>query len=126
MAEFYLKSLDSSLQVFSAGTAPAKAVHPLALEILDEAGMSTEGASPKNLDQFLTVDFDYVITVCGNAEENCPAFLGKVRHQIHIGFADPAALVGNRDEIKAGFQGIFKKIQRDFLDFYQTKIQAQS
>ena len=125
MAEFYLKSLDPNLEVYSAGTDPAGEVHPLALETLKEAGIDSTGASPKNLDQFLDQTFDYVITVCGNANDNCPAFSGQVKHKIHIGFADPAALAGSDEEIKGGFKRIFGEIKGDFLDFYQNTLHSK-
>ena len=119
LAEFYLKSLDPNLEVHSAGTNPAQAIHPMALELLREAEISHVGGKAKNLDSFLTQSFDFVITVCGAAEENCPSFTGQVKQRLHLGFDDPAALEGSGKEIKRGFLRIFKEIQEVFDDFYQ-------
>ncbi|MBM2842043.1 MAG: Arsenate reductase, partial [Bacteroidetes bacterium] len=90
MAEGFLKSLDSTLDVHSAGTVPARRVHPKAMLVMKEVGIDLSTASPKNVDQFLGQPFDYVITVCDHAKETCPVFTGKVKHRLHIGFDDPA------------------------------------
>jgi arsenate reductase len=83
-------------QAESAGTAPAGAVHPLAIRALDEIGIRHEGRS-KSVDEFRGENFDLVITVCDDAAENCPVWLGSGR-KAHIGFVDPARAQGSEDE----------------------------
>ncbi|MBE9503055.1 MAG: arsenate reductase ArsC [Proteobacteria bacterium] len=118
MAEGFLKSFDSAIEVYSAGTDPAKAVHLKAIQVLKEVGVDISRNYPKNIDEFMDKDFDYVITVCGDAMEACPAFTGKVKHRIHIGFDDPAKADGTEDEILAVFRSIRDEIKEKFFEFY--------
>src|SRR2546426_3362865 len=90
MAEGFLKSFDSTLEVSSAGTHPARQVHPLAVRVMNEVGIDIGRNRPRNVDQFLNESFDYVVTVCDNAREECPVFSGSVGTMLHIGFEDPA------------------------------------
>ena len=78
MAQGVLKSLDPRLDVQSAGTAPVPAVNPYAIRAMQELGIDISGARPKHVKQFAGQSFDYVITVCDDADENCPRFTGKV------------------------------------------------
>ncbi len=124
MAEGFLKSLDDNLQVFSAGTNPSGQVHPKAVQVMREVGVDISSGYPKNVDQFLSEPFDFVITVCDNARETCPVFLGKVREQLHIGFEDPAEATGTEEEITAVFRRVRDEIERDFKKFYEQKVKA--
>lgn len=119
MAEGFLKSFDPSLQVFSAGTKAAARVHPLAVKVMNEIGIDLSSHHPKTVDQFLTQSFDYVVTVCGNAKETCPVFIGDVRHRVHIGFDDPAEAAGTNEEILAVFRRVRGEINNAFYNFYR-------
>ena len=122
MAEEILKSLDSSLQVFSAGTVPASRVSFNTVAVMNEIGISLEHAYPKHVDQFLGKSFDYVITVCDHAKETCPVFLGNVKHRIHIGFDDPAEARGTEEELRSEFRRIRDEIKDRFTKFYNTHL----
>lgn len=122
MAEGFLRSFDGALEVFSAGTAPAGAVHPKAVQVMKEAGVDISEHYPKAVKEFMDKDFDYVITVCGGARQSCPVFTGRVRDQIHIGFDDPAKAAGREDEIDAEFRRIRDEIREQFLRFYKDNI----
>jgi pyrroline-5-carboxylate reductase len=122
MAEGLLRSFDSGLEVFSAGTEPAAVVHPLAVRVMAELGIDISQAKPKQADQFSSDNFDYVITVCDHANETCPAFLGYVRHRLHIGFEDPAAVTGSEDLILAEFRRVRDEIKQKFYDLYLHQI----
>lgn len=122
MAEGLLKSFDENLEVFSAGTNPSGRVHPKAVIVMKELGIDLSKNYPKKVDQFLSDAFDYVITVCDNAKESCPVFLGKVKNQLHIGFEDPAEAIGTDEEILDEFRRIRDEIKRDFYEFYKTQI----
>ena len=122
MAEGFLKAFDKNLEVYSAGTEPSNEVHPKAVIVMSEMGFDISKNYPKNVDQFLDQKFDFVITVCGGAKESCPAFSGKVRNQIHIGFDDPADATGTEEEIFAEFRRIRDEIERDFGEFYQKEL----
>jgi len=122
MAEGFLKSFDSELEVFSAGTNPSKQVHPKAIQVMKEVGIDLSKNFPKNVDQFLNDAFDFVITVCDNAKETCPVFIGKVGKQLHIGFEDPADATGTEEEIISVFRRIRDEIKNDFYKFYKENL----
>jgi arsenate reductase len=118
MAEGFLKSFDPELVAHSAGTRPSSQVHPKAIQVMNEVGIDLSKNYPKNADQFINESIDYVITVCDNAKESCPVFIGKVAKQLHIGFEDPAEATGTEEEILAEFRRIRDEIKRDFSKFY--------
>ena len=118
MAEGFLKSLDPSLEVHSAGTVPASRVHPKAVQVMKEIGIDLSVAFPKSVDQFINQPFDYVITVCDHAKEACPVFTGKVRHRLHIGFDDPTEAIGSEQEILATFRRVRDEIRERFHQIY--------
>jgi arsenate reductase len=122
MAEWFLRSLDPSLTVTSAGTRPSVSVHPKAIAAMQEIGITMPGAHPKSVDGFLHEPFDYTITVCDEARESCPVFTGQVHHRLHIGFDDPAGIVGNEEQIMAGFRRIRDEIRERFTAFYSEHV----
>ena len=122
MAEGYLKSFDSSLEVHSAGTLPSSNVHPKAVVVMKEEGIDLSSNFPKSVNEFLDTEFDFVITVCGGAKESCPTFTGSVKKHLHIGFDDPADAIGTEDEIYSEFRRIREEIKVDFSSFYQTEV----
>jgi arsenate reductase len=81
----------------SAGTAPAGYVHPLAIQVMAEIGVDISAGYPKSVDGLRDVQFDLVITVCDDAAENCPLWLGSGNIH-HIGFPDPAKATGGEKE----------------------------
>ena len=116
MAEAWLRELGGEdFTVFSAGLEP-HGVHPLTVKAMEETGYNMSAHRSKHLDEFLgVVDFDYLITVCGNADERCPVFPG-MGTRMHWPFEDPAAFTGPadqkldffrqvRDQIKEKIQG---------------------
>jgi len=118
MAEGFLKSLDENLEVYSAGTEPARQIHPKAVKVMGEAGIDIKTNYPKNVDEFLYQNFDFVITVCDDAREACPFFHGKVRIRLHIGFEDPARSTGTEEEILAVFRKVRDQISEEISRFY--------
>ena len=122
MAEGYLKSFSSELDVYSAGTNPASEVSSYAVKVMAEDGIDISNARPKNVDMYIDDSFDYVITVCDNAKEVCPLFTGKVRHRIHIGFEDPADATGSEDDILKTYRRIRDEIKTKFAEFYSDNI----
>ncbi len=122
MAEGFLKSFDPDLYVRSAGTNPSGNVHPKAIKVMKEIGVDISAGKPENVDQYLGEVWDYVITVCDNARETCPVFMGEVRRQLHIGFDDPAEATGSEEEVMGEFRRIRDEIKRDFSAFYNENI----
>ena len=118
MAEAFLGSFDPELEVYSAGTDPSAQVHPLAVQVMDEADIDISNHTPKSVDQFLDQRFDYVITVCDHARETCPVFTGQVEHRVHLGFEDPAEAAGSNEEKLAVFRRVRDKIREEFEKFY--------
>lgn len=124
MAHGFLESFDKSLKVFSAGTRPAAQVNPGAVRAMQEVGIEISGHKPENVEKYLDEEWDYVITVCGGANESCPAFTGKVKHRLHIGFEDPSEATGSEEFIRSEFRRVRDEIQEKFLDFYRTEIKG--
>ena len=121
MAEALLKSFDSNLQVFSAGIEHAGKVNQYTIKVMQEIGIDISKNKPKNVNEFLLQEFDYVITVCNNAKETCPVFLGKVKNRLHFGFKDPSEAKGTESEIINVFRKTRDQIKNEFFKF-NTKI----
>ena len=122
MGEMFMQSYDERLKVYSAGTAPEKKVHPLAINVMNELDFDLNDNKTKQVNDFLDKSFDYLITVCGDAEENCPSFFGKVKHQVHIGFDDPASVKGD-DKIKLNaFRRIRDEINQELNKFFKLVV----
>ena len=111
MAEGFLRSFDPEIEVKSAGTEPSNQVHPKAVAVMQELGIDLSEHYPQKVDEYLQEAFDFVITVCGHAKENCPVFLGDVKQQLHIGFEDPAEATGTEEEILEEFRRIRDEIK---------------
>jgi arsenate reductase len=102
----------------SAGTRPAGMVHPLAVQVLTEIGISHQGES-KSVERFRGQPFDAVITVCGDAEENCPLWLGPGK-RVHIGFPDPAKARGSDAQILAVFRQVRDDIRLQIVAYLNS------
>lgn len=101
------------LEVASAGSKPAGYVHPIAIRALAEIGLNATAHHSKHLNEFLERKVETVITVCGNADQVCPAFPGQVNRH-HWGFDDPAHATGTEDEQLAVFRRVRDEIRRVF------------
>lgn len=122
MTEGFLKSFDRRLDVYSAGTSPAPRINPFAVQAMKEVGIDISGGTPKRVDQFISQSFDYVITVCDDADKSCPNFRGKVGTRAHIGFPDPAKATGTDAEKLAVFRKVRDDIRKRFREYYETEI----
>ena len=125
MAEGFLKSFDKDLEVYSAGTNPAERVNLFAIKAMNEVGIDISNGKSKNVNEYLSKSFDYVITVCDNAKETCPIFVGDVKHQIHIGFDDPADAVGTEDEVLPVYRRVRDEIKKEFNKFYELNLRER-
>jgi arsenate reductase len=101
------------LGVQSAGSKPAGYVHPLAIRVMEEIGIDIGSHRSKHLDEFLGRHVETVITVCGNADQACPAFPGQLNRH-HWGFDDPAHATGSDEEKLAVFRRVRDEIRRVF------------
>ncbi|MCQ2148495.1 MAG: arsenate reductase ArsC [Bacteroidales bacterium] len=117
MTEGWLRRFAPDWTVASAGINPAQEVHPLAKIVMEEVGIDINNALPKSVFQFTEDPWDYVITVCGNAEKTCPVFAGEVGKRLHIGFDDPDAFVGSDEEVLKEFRRVRDEIGQKMSAF---------
>lgn len=96
------------VEAFSAGLKP-KAVHPKAIQVMQELGIDISHQKSNHLSEFLSEQFDYVITVCDNAASNCPVFPGEAE-RLHWPFDDPDKATGSEDEILSEFRRVRDEI----------------
>lgn len=122
MAEGFLKSMDSTLDVYSAGTKPADRISSKAVMVMKEKGIDISVGAPEDVDKYVKESFDFVITVCDNAKETCPVFTGNVRERLHIGFEDPAEAKGTEEEVLNFYRKIRDEIENKFLNLYISRI----
>ena len=114
LAEGFLKAAAGNiLDVQSAGSKPAGYVHPMAIRVMKEVGIDISQHHSKHLNEFLNQKVETVITVCGNADQACPMFLGQV-NRYHWGFNDPAHAQGTEEEILSVFRQVRDEIRRVF------------
>ena len=125
MAHGFLQSFDKNIQVFSAGTEPAKQVSSKAIQVMQEVGIDISKHTPKHVDQYLNESWDYVITVCGGANESCPAFIGIVKNRLHIGFDDPSHAIGTDEFIIGEFRRVRDEIKEAFYEFYSKNLKMR-
>ena len=125
MAHGFLQSFDKDIQVFSAGKHPAESINPLAVEVMAEAGIDISGHIPTDVAVYLDDTWDYVITVCGNADATCPTFTGHVKARLHIGFDDPSEVNGTAEFVRGEFVRVRNEIEDKFAGFYFSEIKKQ-
>lgn len=122
MAHGFLQSFDKNLTVCSAGTEPALQVNPKAVAVMNEIGIDISHHKPTMVDEYLNEEWDFVITVCDHANETCPAFFGKVKNRLHMGFEDPSHAAGTEDFIWNEFRRVRDEIKEAFKKIYNEKI----
>ena len=125
MAHGFMQSFDSRLEVASAGTEASGKLNHKAVEVMKEIGIDISGHSSDSVEIYLDQEWDYVITVCGGANESCPAFIGNVKHRLHIGFDDPSHAVGTPEFIQSEYYRVRDEIKEGFYAFYQKEILPQ-
>jgi arsenate reductase (thioredoxin) len=114
LAEGFLRrAAGNVLDVQSAGSKPAGHVHPLAIKVMQEAGIDISQHRSKHLSEFLDRQVETVITVCDNADEACPIFPGQVNRH-HWPFYDPAKAEGGEEEVLKVFRQVRDEIKRVF------------
>lgn len=122
MAQGFLQSFDERLSVFSAGTKPESDVNPMAAKVMDEIGIDITRHRPETVSPYVGQEWDYVITVCSDADVNCPVFTGVVRHRLHIGFDDPSKVFGTPEAVLYEFRRVRDEIKARFYDFYVKEL----
>jgi arsenate reductase (thioredoxin) len=112
--------LGDLLDAVSAGT-EASYVNPKAIVVLQEIGVDISRHRSKSMDEFAEDSFDYVITLCGDANEKCPLFFGGVK-RTHIGFSDPAKATGSEEEILGEFRKVRDEVKATLLDYFSREL----
>jgi arsenate reductase len=125
MAHGFLQSFNSNITVCSAGTEASGKLNQKAVAAMKEIGIDISHHTSDSVDLYLDQEWDYVITVCGGANENCPAFFGKVKHRLHIGFDDPSHATGTDEFIWSEFIRVRDEIKEGFWKFYNDEIKPQ-
>lgn len=124
MAEGWARHLKGEvLEPYSAGI-ETHGLNPNAVRVMAEAGVDIAGHRSKHVDELRDVEFDYVVTVCGHAEEHCPIFRGKAK-VVHVGFDDPprlAAAAKTEDEAL----GHYRRVRDEIKSFVSTLPEALS
>jgi len=126
MAHGFLQSFDKNLQVYSAGTQASGKLSSKAVAVMKEIGIDISHHTSDSVEKYLNDEWDYVITVCGGANEACPAFLGKVKHRLHIGFDDPSHAVGSDEFIWNEFLRVRDEIKVGFYEFYVNHLKMKA
>lgn len=124
MAMGFLRAIDANLDVQSAGTNPTSAVNPYAIKTMAEVDIDLNNEQPKSVELYLKEEWDFVITVCGGANESCPAFTGKIGKRMHIGFDDPASATGTDEEIMEVFRRVRDEIKKEMQKFYVVEVKG--
>lgn len=112
------------IEAFSAGTAP-KGLNSNAVQVMAEVGIDISGNTSKHISKYEGQTFDYVITLCDDANENCPVFFGGVK-RLHMGFPDPAEATGSDEEILVEFRCIRDKIRARMNGFFESELMTES
>jgi len=115
IAEGWARHLKSDvIEAYSAGIRPI-GVNPKTIEVMAEAGVDISDHTSKGIDDLSGINFDYVVTVCDNAREQCPIFPGRTRH-VHKSFDDPYFATGSEEEILA----VFRRVRDEIRAFIET------
>jgi arsenate reductase len=114
------QDLGDRIEAFSAGTEVTR-VNPRAAKVMAEIGIDLSGHRSKTLDEFVAEPFDYVITLCGDANEKCPLFFGGVR-RLHIGFEDPSRLPGSEAEVLPEYRRVRDEIRQKMREFFEKEL----
>ena len=122
MAHGYLQSFNSELNVCSAGTEASGRLNVKAVAAMKEDGIDIEQHTSDSVSKYLDEAWDYVITVCGGANESCPAFIGKVENRLHMGYDDPSHATGTEEFIWTEFIRVRDQIKGEFWELYRKEI----
>lgn len=120
MAEGFARiMLSKDLKIFSAGIEP-KGIHPMAVKVMQEVGIDISQQRSKNISEIPIGKIDLVVTLCGDAAENCPVFPGEVK-KIHWAIEDPAKAKGSEEEITKIFRKVRDNIKSHIISYLPMK-----
>lgn len=125
IAHGFLQSFDKDMTVCSAGTKATGKLNEKAVAVMAEDGIDISNHTSDQVDKYLNEEWDYVITVCGGANEECPYFTGKVKKRMHMGFDDPSHATGSDEYIWSEFRRVRDEIKNSFYNLYVEQIKPQ-
>ncbi len=108
------------IEACSAGTEP-HGLNPKAVQVMAEIGIDISGNSSDHLSKYAGERFDYVITLCGDANERCPLFFGGIK-RLHMGFEDPPKAKGTEEEVLAVYRRVRDEIRAKMREFFETEL----
>jgi len=125
IAEGYLRFFaKGKVNIYSAGI-ETHGVNPKAIQVMKEDGIDISHHTSNNVNEYAHIDFDFIITVCDNAKENCPYFPSKAK-KFHQNFPDPAKATGTQEEINNKFREVREMIKTYRKEFIEQNIQANN
>ncbi|WP_378181069.1 arsenate reductase ArsC [Aquimarina sp. SS2-1] len=125
MAEGYLKHfVNDKATIYSAGV-ETHGVNPKAIAIMKEDHIDISNHTSNNLNEYLNIEFDYILTVCDNAKEQCPFFPGKAV-RLHCDFFDPSKVEGSKEEIHMAFTKTRNQIKEYCKNFVENTVLKKS
>lgn len=125
MVHGFLESFDKNLTVCSAGTQATGKLNEKAVLVMKEVGIDISHYTSDSIDLYLDKEWDFVITVCGGANETCPTFIGYVNNRVHIGFDDPSEAIGTDEFIMNEFRRVRDEIKAQFYEFYKHALSGK-
>ncbi len=125
MAHGFLQSFNKDLIVRSAGTNKSANINNKAVAVMNEVGINISRHVPKSVAMYIHDFWDYVITVCDEANETCPVFQGKVKNRIHFNFEDPSKVTGSEEHIWSEYRKVRNEIRDKFNELYIKQIKQQ-
>lgn len=124
MAHGFLESFNKDITVRSAGTEASGKLNQGAVKAMAEIGIDISHHTSDSVEKYIHEEWDYVITVCGGANEACPTFAGNVTHRLHIGFDDPSDAVGTDEFIWSEYIRVRNEIKEAFYRLYVEEIKG--
>ncbi len=115
--KYYVKKFKKNIEIYSAGSNPSGYIHPLTIKVMKEKGIDISNNKSKSLDEIPLSKLDYIITLCGDAKDNCPVVYGA--NVGHWEFPDPAKADGTEEEKIQVFRDIRDKIEKKVRSFIE-------
>lgn len=118
MAEGWAKQLKGDLiEAYSAGI-ETHGINPFAVKVMDEAGVDISGQASTHVDKYKHIAFDYVVTLCGHANEHCPVFHGNTSTVVHVPFDDPPQMAKNAQSEEEALK-CYRRVRDDIRRFIE-------
>ena len=119
MAEGYLRHFAKGKAVVYSAGIETHGVNPMAIRIMKEDGIDISSHTSNHVDEYANIEFDYLITVCDHAKENCPYFPTRAK-KFHHNFPDPSRYTGNEEEVRQEFRRV-RELIKDYSKAFITR-----